>query len=255
VGAVDIHEVVMAIQFNEVNEYYSIADSATLTLPDGDWCVGIWVHVSDNTGTAYQYLVSNNNLNANDSFNLFLGEVGSGADANKWGLNAEDSDGTNPGTIWAAATGADSVWRLIVCQHDSTAGELQLWFCELGGTAGKEGSGADTNFAACNGSTWNIGRRLDGDPDRYYGGTAAEFWKGDFALTAAEITALGAGLRVQDLGHVPDVYLEMFTADATLRDCFGSNDATRNSAPTSVEHPPVMRTPRQVAFNDAPSLY
>lgn len=247
----------MAIQFDELDDYYAISDAAVLTLPDGDWCVGVWTYVNDNLGSALQYVLSNNGYSAANSINLELYEDSHATEALRgyWETCVEDGDGTTQMLRASGSTGADSVWRLIVVQRDSTASEVQLWFCEAGGSASKEDSAADTDFGAVDGGDWNIGRRVDGDADRYYGGIACEFWKGNFCLTAAEITALGAGLRPHDLGHVPDVYLEMFTADATLRDCFGSNDATRNSAPTSVEHPAVMRTPRGVAFNDAPSLY
>ena len=237
----------MAIGFDETDDYYDISDAAELTLPDGDWCIAVWTYVDDNTGTTYQYLISTNALNANNSFNLFLGEAAQVTDANKWGFNVEDGDGTNPGTIFAGATGADSTWRLIVAQRNTGAAagqEFELWFCEVGGVASKENTATDADFAAINGGDWDIGRRADGDADRYYGSIAAEVFKGDFALTQAQIEALAAGLPIKtmakQLGYTLDAYLPMWEADATLLDYSNSgNNGTRNSAPTTETHPPI----------------
>ena len=234
----------MAIGFDENDDYYTVADAAELTLQDGDWCVGVWTYVSDNAGALYQYILSNNNYGANNSFNLFLGEAAEPTNANEWGLHLEDGDGTNPGTIFSGATGADSTWRLIICQRDDSENEIQMWFCEKDGVASKENSATDANFNAVNGGAWNVGRRVDGDVDRYYGSIAAEVFKGNFALTQAQIEALGAGMPIKtlckQLGHTLDLYLPMWEADATLLDYSNNgNNGTRNSAPTTETHPPI----------------
>ena len=235
----------MAIGFDEATTYYTIPDAPDLTLQDGDWCVGIWTYVSDNAGENYQVLISNNDLNANDSLNIYLYEDDQGVNPGIWCVVAEDSDGTNTGYVKSAGTpGGDSIWRLIVVQRDDSENEIQIWFCEPGAAATKEASAADTNFAAVDGGDWNVGRRVDGDPDRYYGSIAAEFFKGDFALTQAQIQALAAGLPILTLAAQAsltlDVYLPMWQADATLLDYSNNgNDATRSSAPTTETHAPV----------------
>lgn len=229
----------MAISFDEVDDYYSISDDASLTLPDGDWCIGVWTRVDNNAGTAFQYLLSNNNYSANNSFNLLLIE-GGGGDGGKWVIATEDGDGTFVEILSSSNPGEDGKNRLIVAQRDATASEIQLWFCEAGGSASKEIQTSDANFAAVNGGAWNIGRRVDGQAARYYGSIAGEFFKGNFALTSDEITALGGGLPIWALGKTLDVYLPMASAEATLRDIVGGNDATRNSVPTTVEHFPLF---------------
>jgi len=245
----------MSIGFDESDDYYTISDAAALTLPDGDWCVGIWIKVDDNAGTAFQYLISNGNYSANNTIQLFLAEASEANNPDEWVWDLRDGDGTHNGANPAAtAVGADGKWRLLVLQRNTSENRVELWYCECWAMATLEHTDADTDFGSVNGGDWNIGRRAEGDPDRYYGSVAAEFFKGNWCLNSAEITALGTGLRPQDLGHVPDVYLEMFSADATLVDAFGANNATQSSAPTSETHPP-MRSPRAVAFNDAPSLY
>jgi len=232
----------MAILFDEVDDYFSIANDASLTLPDDDWCVGIWTRVTDNSGSFYQYILSNNNYGVNNSFNLFLVEAAEGADPNEWAINTVDGDGT---TVLfdsgASAPGADGLWRLIIIQRVTASSQIQMWFCTFGGTPAMVNSASDSGFNAVDGGIWNIGRRVDGNIDRYYGSIAAEFFKGDFSLSQSEIAALGSGWPIYALGKVPDIYLIMGESVATLVDLFGSNDATRNSAPTTVEHVPIVR--------------
>jgi hypothetical protein len=254
----------MAIFFDEVDDYYDISDAAELVLQDGDWCVSIWSKVDDNSGAIAQYLLSNNNLGATDSINLWLEESGSGSSPNEWSFYGRDSDGTNTGTFRCGATGADSTWRLIIIQRRIADNEVQIWFCEQNGAASKVAFIADTNFDAVDGGDWNIARRVDGNADRYYGGAVCELFKGNFSLSQAQIETLAAGTTISDLaadeGYTLDLYLPMWTADATLTDESGSgNDATRHGAPVTVAHPSVF-TPTPQTFTSytprsGPTLY
>ena len=237
----------MAISFDETDDYYDISDAASLTFPDGDWCIGIWTYVSDNSGSDAQFLLTNNTVAANSSFSLWIEENGEAAEIrDRWSFHAVDDDGTVLGgaTLRTGVTGADSKWRLIIAQRDTGANEGQIWFCEPGATASKENSGADTNFAAINGGNWTIGWDVDTTANWQYGSIACEFFKGNFALTQAEITALGAGLPIKtlakQLSYTLDVYLPMWEADATLLDYSNSgNSGTRHSAPTTSTHAPI----------------
>ena len=162
----------MAIGFNEVDQYYTIADAAELILQDGAWSVGIWTYVVNNTGTNFQYLISNKMVGNNDSINIWLQEEDSSGTPNTWCTRVVDGDGTDSDILFSAtATGADSTWRLIIVQRNTSDNEIQLWHCEVGAAATKEASAADTNFDAINGDDWDIGRRADADADRYYGST------------------------------------------------------------------------------------
>lgn len=234
----------MGIQFDESDDYFVITDAAELTLQDGDWCVGIWTYVSDNAGNYYQYLFGNNAPGDNNNINLLLCEASEGTYNDKWNFIVKDGDGTTVNEVSSSSPGADSKWRLIVVQRDTGSNEVQMWFCEAGQSASKEASGADTDLGAINGGDWNLGRRTDGDANRYYGSIACEFWKGDFALTQAEIEALAAGLPIKTFakgaGETLDVYLPMWISEATLLDYSGNgNSGARQSSPTTAAHAPV----------------
>lgn len=222
----------MAVQFDESNDHYSIAGGGSLTLPNSDWCVATWTNVADNSGGDFQYLISTNNFATPNSFNLYITETDRVNDPDAWKIVFNES---TPVLTSSSTPGGDGVDRLIVIQRSS--GTLQMYFCVPGGSASLEDSASIA--AGSNGSTWNIGRRFDGDATRYYGGIAGELFKGNFALTSEEITALGNGMPPYRLGHVLDMYQPMHTAEPTLKDLVGVNDMTRVDTPTTVEHFPV----------------
>lgn len=234
----------MAISFDETDDSYEIADSASLTLPDDDWCIGIWTKVDDNAGTLYQYLLSTN-YGVNNEITFYLREdncVGGGADS--WSFRVRDGDGTICFVGGVSAPGADGNWRLIILQRQTAGNVIQMYFCLPNAAPTLDDSIADTDFAGVNGGIIDIARRSDDSPARFYGSLACEFFMlMGTSLSTDEIRQLGRGLRIFDLGHIPAVYLEMFSADATLYDVFGNNDATRQSAPLTVDHAPV-RSPK-----------
>lgn len=235
------------MKFNETNNYISIADDTSLTLPDGDWVVGILVKVDDNTGTLFQYLVSNNNFGVNNSINIYLAEATQEAEPNSWVVRTVDGDGTT-GIIEGLATfGADSKWRWWFVQRNTTDNEIQLWYCTVPTgsweTAVKDASAADTNFNAVNGGLWNIGRRVDGNVDRYYGEYVGEVFKANMALTQAQMELIcNARLRympMQITGGTIKMYLLLdetpdgTSANFTHYDRTGNgNNGTGVSSPT-----------------------
>lgn len=233
----------MAIGFDELDDYYTVADAAELTLPDNDWCVGVWTYVSDNVGANYQYLLGTNTVGTINSFWLYLQEA-TAPTPNCWTFYPIDGDGTTPGAMFAGATGADSTWRLIIAQRRTADNQIQLWFCTKGGVPSSETTAADTNFDAVNGSTWYIGARNDLDAGRFYGSIVCEIFKGNFSLTSAQIQALGGGLPIKTLAaqltYTLDLWLPMWRADNPILDYSSSgNDGTRFSAPTTQSHAPI----------------
>jgi len=240
----------MAITFDEVDDRYTIADDAGLTLPASDWAIGFWAKVDDSTGSLFQYAFSNNGYGAANSINIWLLEASEpSADKNKWGFRLEDGSANDTGIVLSStAPGGDGAWRLIILQRDTTAGEFQLWFCEANGSASKVGSISDTGYGTINGGAWYLGCRSDLNADRFFGGTMAEFFAGGFALSSAEMATLATvttpstpyelGDNILSLGKTPTVYFNMLTAEATLEDASGNgHDATRTSAPATATHP------------------
>lgn len=247
----------MALKFDESTGYYAIPDDAALSLPAGDWCIGGWVNVTDNTGDFFQYLFSNGGFLATSSLNFYIGEDTSGlaGDRGRWLLALKSDDGTTI-QLGAGTTifGADSTWRIVLVQYNSTAGAWELWTCAKDGTAEL----LESNVSAAktvNGGAWNIGRRVDGNADRYFGEHACEFWVGNnFSLTQAEIEDLATGKRITDIGKSPALYYPAETADATLTDSGTSGlTATKNgTVTTSVLTHPVTAASGTVTITATP---
>ena len=233
----------MARLFDELDDYLLITDHADLTLPDGDWCVGIWTYVTDNAGTAWQYLISSNLVPNNNNFQLFLQETNAegNGDDDHWCSYVRDGDGTLATLVSTLAPGADSTWRLIIIQRDTSVSEIQMWFCVKGAAPSKEDSVADAGFAAMNGGDWNIGRRSDGSASRFYGSIACEFFKGNFCLSQTEIEVLGAGRHIREFGYELDVDLPIWGLHSPETDLSGKNHtAAINSAPPLANHAPIV---------------
>lgn len=231
----------MAILFNEVDDHYTVAVDASLDFPDGDWCVGMWTRVDDNSGSDFQYALSDGPFNGTSSFNLYLYET-SRANGDKWYLNTEDDGGSNVSFLSSSTPGGDGVDRLIIAQRRAADSEIQMYFCEFGGTAVKEGSASYASYGArTNSNALHIGARYGTPPDadRYYGGILGEVFKGDFSLSAEEITALGGGLPILSLGKPLDMY-HQFRSIGDLKDVVGANDATSVNAGTTAEHFPII---------------
>ena len=242
-GDVGIYGGLMAILFDEVNDYYSIPDNAVLTLPNGDWCIGLWLKVDDNTGTNFQYFLSNNGtLGGSTSLNFYIYEDSASPGTGDPGDYIANIAGNS--LVSSSSYGADGVWRLWIFQR--TPSLLEWWSCAAGAGAVLEDSVAIPITSIDSWNPLNVGRRQDGNADRYYGGQLAELFKGDFSLSQSEIEAIASGWPPFALGKTLDVYLPMQTAAATLQDWFSGLTATRNDAPTTVEHPPVKWWPQMI---------
>jgi len=235
-----------SILFNETDEYYTITDAADLTLPNADWTIGVYTKVNDNSGTAFQYLLSNGGFAAVNSFNLFMGESGQGANTGCWAFvfrDGDDGSGRNldcdiVGTI--PKHGADGLWRLVLIQRVTGSSEVQMWQYDEGDSIAVDvGSVSDANLSTVNGGDWNIGRRTDGNADRYYGNLAGYVFKGDRSFTAAEITELGTNpfKHIADM----DIFVPLWNAGANEQDLTGNGHTiTQNNAPgDSADGPPV----------------
>ena len=188
----------MAVDLGEGNttRYYLVSDSPNLSYPDGDWCVGFWSRVEENSGTAFQYLFSHGTVSTDPSLNIWIEEDTGVSAANVWKFDF--SGGGN--VLSSKATGADRTDRLIVVQRRDDDGELQMWFCEPNSIAEKVASTGNLPLGVKNpAGPLNIGRREDGNVDRYYEEHFGEVFKGDFSLSKTEIELLAAGNTVLGL--------------------------------------------------------
>lgn len=236
----------MAIDFGDNNstKYITIGDTADLTLPDSDWAVGVWTRVDDNSGSAFQYLLSSGTIFAANSFHLYLHE--SGIDAGRWQL-AVNGDGARRSS---SSPGGDGKDRLIVCQR--SGGNIQIYFCEAGQTATQEYS--DTFSGAMDGNGFDFGRRKDGNTARYYEEHAGELFFLSAALSEDEITALGAGMVITAIKQLDIGYYNPFVTPDS-KPVVANNITTKTGSPVQSIHFPASQPvgARVVSFDEAVS--
>lgn len=233
---------------NSVNNYYTIADAAALTLPDADWCVGFWLYFAANDGSADQQFIGSNNTTEDNYFGIYIRGSG-GTNPNKFRLAFGD-----PLVAWTltagTATAPNNNWNLVVAQRRAADDEYQIWWnTAMFATASKVGSRAIGTEGESNGSTWYIGRRPPSGTQRMVPGNyLAEIFFLDSSLSQTEIQQLAGGIPINRL-KTPIFYLPFRTANATETDVMGSHNATEAGAVlVGPHHPPLIAYPDSISF-------
>ena len=227
----------MAIDFGDGNtaKYISIADSADLTIPDDDWCVGVWTRLDDNSGSQFQFLLSNGNVNISNTVNLYLIEASYTTSSlrNRWRIFAGTTFITS-----SSAPGGDGKNRLIIAQRRGS--DLELYFCEPGQTPSLE---ANTSFSAgpLDGGNWVFGAAENLNNSRFYEEHAGELFYLDQSLSSSQIKALGAGAVITSLVPTDNIVLYNPFAEPDSQPVIGDFTHTKGGSPVQSEHFPVSQ--------------
>jgi len=237
----------MAIQFNEIGDHYRVTAPAARTFPASDWVIALWTRIDENSGEAYKYALSNGAWGENGSIQIYLNESSAGF-SNKWTVRVIDDTGKSALFRSGSSPGADLRNRLILLQRNTSSDRFEFWFCEYGMEPVLEATVNASSLGASTGpkDLW-IGGRADGNADRFFGGTLGEVFRGDFALSAEQIKALGMGLPPWALGRKLDFYLPLSDARPVQRDHFGTNDAVATKPGVSSVHFPLATRPGSAA--------
>lgn len=207
--------------------YYRIDDNADLTLPDGDWCIGLRVKFDSAAGTAFQYILSTNNFGASNSINIFLVEASvSAPEANGLKVEVRNSSGTIADQYSGSVADITSGEWLVIAQRVS--GSLQFKGCLVGGSVQTWNTSATTASisGSSNGGNWFYGARADLSTARFFEEHAGQlfFIKGE-TLSDTQIADLANGDDLDDVG-VTSANIEFnFTPnapDATVSDDAGN---------------------------------
>ncbi len=210
----------MALSFNETDQYLSIADNAALTLPDGDWTIGLWVRLPSNTGTIYKYFMSVNLYGQNPAMYWFFYEGQHVSAANKLSFYFRDNDGTEVAASSTITPGANTAWQHLILQR---SGDAITQYVD--GVA--SGTASSANLDALDANTpLYLGCRSDLLVTGFFGGHMAHFAIWGRALSAAERAALAAGHSPGEFGEDMRCWLPM-EADAV--EVFAGLTVTDNS--------------------------
>ncbi len=222
----------MAWNFDEVNDEVQITDDAVLTLPDGDWSVGGWIKLTDNTGTQSQYFMSWGAFSAAPSFNWLVYEASHATFANRLELLTEDSGAAAMDVVPASTdVGTSTAWQHLIAVRTGVA---TITVYRNGASFGSAfNSGYDAVDVSGN---LYLGTRSSSPTDRWFGGDMAEWAKWDRALSADEITALAAGY-VPDFFPTPVWHCRMFGGVYQERMV---PLTVSNTGSTAADHPPLI---------------
>ncbi len=230
----------MAWHFDETNDDVQITDDAVLTLPNGDWTIGGWFRLTDNTGSNFQYILSWGTFGADPSFQWFLPEA-STADANTLKIIVRDAGGDEHNFFSSGTPGTSTAWQHFALVRSGTT--LTQY---IDGSA--DGSNTNANHGSVDvAGNFYVGSRSDRQSARFFGGDVAELAKWDRALNASELTSLVAGTRPGRFSDSLQWYLPMDIGGTSgLYVDHGPNRLTvANTGSTHANHAPVVarRTP------------
>lgn len=140
----------------------------------------MWAKIPSNTGSYYKYIFSHAMYNTNPSVNFFVAESSAPAYANYVEIYMGDN-GTGMETMYGNASVADNNWHYITVTRVKN-GTDHLY---VDGSSQATATGANTSINPT--GDINIGRREDGDANRYFGGYLDEIRVSNTERTACWI--------------------------------------------------------------------
>ncbi len=181
----------MAIRIAEFEEV--IIDD-TLVLQAGDWCMGFWMRVPDNSGTSVKFLMDD----AAGAITLYLMEESSSYGFPGY-LFLQLEDTNEEGITLIGNPGALTNGKLLIVQR--TGSLIQMWTASLSGSS----KIAQTSEAMAAINLTDL---------EFSGMDIARFFTGNFSLTQEQISALGCGLPVSTLGKALTCHIPFRAADS-----------------------------------------
>jgi len=219
-----------SLNFDEATDYYAITDNADLTFNEADWSVFVIFKQDDNTGSLFQYIVSDGAFQGNGTINIYIDEEDSTVNtADAWNVQPNDDDGTGKGTVGTSTIGGDGNWYILLSERNGSAIRHFTLRLDTTGTATQEATTDTTDFAAMDGGDWNIGRRTDGNADRYFGGDAFMWAKGNALITSDHMREAAMNSQYW-LGEM-DICHYFIDGNSNVNDMCGGHTATVNGTP------------------------
>ena len=166
-----------ALLFDESDDYYTVGDFSY-----GDtFTLSMWMKVTDNTGSQYQYFYSHDVLDTNPSLALYLHED-SVANPDDLEVRMRDSVASIETVLSDVSTGdanvTDGTW------HHVTLTRVRNGTNTLYVDAVSQATSTGPDTAIDPAGDIYIGRREDGNVDRYFGGTLDEIRISDVERSA-----------------------------------------------------------------------
>ena len=232
-----------SILFNEVDEYFTIADSADLSFQDGDWSLGMFLKIDDNSGNFFQYFFSNGPIGTANSINCFTREVGAATNPGEICCQVNDSDTTqisNADFRSKNRFAGDGLWRLFIIQRETGSSQFAMYTVHTSSSVELEDTELDGGFDDIDSDIWYMGRKDDGNADRYYGGNMAYVFRAQKSFSTDEIKEIWKN----PTSHIDDMDLFIPLLKGGINDIdlgVNKHTITQNNSPgNSMEAPDVF---------------
>ncbi|MHC4738427.1 MAG: LamG-like jellyroll fold domain-containing protein, partial [Planctomycetota bacterium] len=181
-----------ALSFDEIDDYVLVPDF-DYTNASNEFSLSFWFKIDDVAGSAYQYMFSHGNVNANNSLNVYFSETdeGTGGEEVRTKIVLGDS------TSWYGVTSgifADGAWHLYTITVSSIDG-AKIYIDENPLLTNPAVKDASLNPA----TDIFLGGRCDLNADRYYGNPSIDDGLIDDVrlynrvLSPSEVAILAAG--------------------------------------------------------------
>jgi hypothetical protein len=230
----------------------TFADSASFDMPDAAWTLGFMTRVSDNSGTAGNYVFSTGNYQAAQSLNFLFWEASS-SNPNSVACAFAGSDGTTYNVIsTATASGAtsalfDGTWRLWIVERtkpNSSATTFNIYQIPVKGTRSlvhTQTANSLTTILPPGGASGvpTLAARALSPGSRYLAGDMHLAFQMDGLLTQAEMENLAAGVDLMTgLSKTPKWYVKLQGTATSISDLSGNgNTGTLSGTVTEVAGP------------------
>ena len=220
----------MARKFTSASEYFTLADDAALTLPNGDWSLGGWFKITNNAGI-YQQWFFNWNAYSRPYLYAFVFEASAASGANEIKIGVHD--GTNYTLLTGTSTpGTSTAWQhLLLVRSGNTITQY------IDGAA--DGSSNTSVVAVDAGVDLHMGGRGVGETNYNFLGELAKWAKWDTALSASERAQLVDG---EDPMAIQSANLA-WHLDGLTEQIEGI--AVTNNGSTASDDPSIMNAPRR----------
>jgi hypothetical protein len=234
-----------AVQFNETNTIYTMPDSASFNMPDGDWTLGFMFALDDNVGNSSQHIYSTGGPLAAHCINLMFYEASSTFHPNQFSIQMEGSSAVEYEIFGPDASALfDGQWRLWTIERNKTGNLITIYYTPVNGT---RATYTPYNITGLIGSfspptaVMTIGGRnaLAVPAGRYFGGKMYMAFQMDGMLSALQTQDIARGQDpVTGLGLSLKWYHKFTDTAATRTDLSGNNNtATLGGTATQVTGP------------------
>lgn len=230
----------IGLSFDESNDYYTIPDNPRLDLI-GEWTLVFYMRVPDITGSDFLYFYSWGPFGTADSLNAYITEAGQ-SPAGTLFVQADDTIGDIQRRQSFTVFPSDD-FKLVALRNQGTSGTSMHWFVD-GVDVTNEGVGSSGVLAhLVRADDLEIGRREDGDANRYFGGEISWWGKWDRALSESEMQLLASdpfALSRPNWDYLSTAFssTSLFaTGDGTIVDVVNENDAATPLSPSIDDDP------------------